>query len=393
MVRRDLWVIEEYGGSGMIQLVVHEIDKDGSWRLWLVAPSDADVMVRRLPLGSVDFSELRRAMVSSLDEIERQLWRVWKDLLGKGLLDGLSVGQSVSLKFSLKLPQQFQWTHPDGLIAYWMKAPVRFLEWKSARKGSAHSLDAIQRVLQECLSLVFQKWQWVPPYLVIIFRTTGRAMGSALPPREESSDRRLRLSVGLLRSYSESSIRRVILHELAHFKRFDEGDLSRVDGGHDARFCELLSMVDPLVSSEPDACRYFFDDIDDAIFANEWGGDPEDVEVQISRARRGSKSRLVSRSGRRNPSRWFGDTMLLLKMIATLQMGRMRKVRVVELDPESGSSTVSNLRSALSLARKRISAMIAADDSSRAKRAHESLTELLREDEEQEARKNMGEWM
>lgn len=197
-------------------------------------------------------------------------------------------------------PEVLKVTHPDAAVSRALNGPYTILQFHEPwTKKSAYTIEQIVSIINDALGTTFRLWDgWAPTALWIRPMQSDRVMGRASPLRDGFKS--LELNRTLFTEYSADSIRRTILHELAHHKRFDEGELGPGDG-HDERFCELLAMVDEVVRAEPRTrCRYFTDDIDHSMLASRAkGAGQQDIVVvyeQIfsvdSRGRRRGNGRM-----------------------------------------------------------------------------------------------------
>jgi hypothetical protein len=141
---------------------------------------------------------------------------------------------------------------------------VTYRGFEKARKRSAHTLAQLHGQVVRALAAARQAWGWGPRALEVSFHETGRAYGLAYAPGSEASKALCRVSLShkLLRDYDLASAWRVLVHELCHHYREEAWPRTRAtkSTSHDERFCEALAKVDPVVGSDPQACRFFTDE-------------------------------------------------------------------------------------------------------------------------------------
>lgn len=151
---------------------------------------------------------------------------------------------------------------------------VRYEGWTPAlARKSAHEFDALHRVVVRAVEACAAAWGWAPAGLLVSFHTSNRAMGLAYNPG--AGNRRVSLATKLLALFDLESIYRTVVHELCHHAREElhprdrSGFRGRLGAliAHDARFCEMLAQVDPLVAANPTSCQFFTDEADDSAVA------------------------------------------------------------------------------------------------------------------------------
>lgn len=145
---------------------------------------------------------------------------------------------------------------------------IRYDGWAPLAKRSAHTLDALHRSIDDAVRKARAVWGWAAEGLVVAFHSGRRALGLAYNPG--AKDRRISLNEVLLEKYNLDSIHRTVLHELCHHAREEmhprvrrrgRGRLAQLDA-HDAKFCEMLGQVDPLVAGSQQQCQFFNDEED-----------------------------------------------------------------------------------------------------------------------------------
>lgn len=135
-------------------------------------------------------------------------------------------------------------------------------------KDSAHSLDALHAMVVRALDVVEDAWEWSPTGLTVQFHRGRRAMGLAFSPGK--GHRLISLAVELLARYDIDSVYRTTLHELAHHAREELHQRPRTKYAdmHDAKFCEMLGLVDEDVRGKgQQKCQFFNDEIDLSVVA------------------------------------------------------------------------------------------------------------------------------
>jgi hypothetical protein len=145
---------------------------------------------------------------------------------------------------------------------------VRVEGWGRISRRSAHTFDGLVGVVSAAVTLCARQWQWRPDGLSVMVHEDDSAMGLAYKPGD--GDRRISLKADLFTNYDLESIRRTVLHELCHHAREELFVRDRFPGfdSHDAKFCELLGMVDPVIRSDPRACEFFTDHQDAGVVAS-----------------------------------------------------------------------------------------------------------------------------
>jgi predicted SprT family Zn-dependent metalloprotease len=140
---------------------------------------------------------------------------------------------------------------------------IQYVGWETVRKKSAHSLDAIHRLLEKAYDETLTHWNWVWLNLRIKFHMSGPAFGLAYSPGR--GDHIISLNARMLGAYTLDSIYRTIVHELCHHYR--EERFPRSIDPHDKQFCDELAKIDRTISGDPRACRHFVDVADPALQA------------------------------------------------------------------------------------------------------------------------------
>jgi hypothetical protein len=143
-------------------------------------------------------------------------------------------------------------------------ALVTYRGFEKIRKSSAHTLAQVHGQVEAALREVREAWGWTPTALEVGFHDSERLRGLAYDPGSEASRALCRISLGrqLVRDYDLRSVWRVLVHELCHHYREEAWPRARTrsTSSHDARFCDALAKVDPVVSADPNACRFFVDE-------------------------------------------------------------------------------------------------------------------------------------
>jgi predicted SprT family Zn-dependent metalloprotease len=140
---------------------------------------------------------------------------------------------------------------------------IRYDGWAPLAKRSAHTLDALHRSVDDAVRKARAAWGWAAEGLVVSFHKKQWALGLAYNPG--AKDRRISISEVLLEKYNLDSIHRTVLHELCHHAREEMHPRTRRRGRsrlaqldtHDAKFCEMLAQVDPLVAGSQQQCQFF----------------------------------------------------------------------------------------------------------------------------------------
>jgi predicted SprT family Zn-dependent metalloprotease len=145
----------------------------------------------------------------------------------------------------------------------WNKDVVIYDGFDVIKKRSAHTLKAIHDSIDRSTKLTKLKWNWVPIRPTVSFHSKSNAMGLAYNPG--GGEHIISLNVRMLADYNMKSIFRVMLHEWCH--HFRDEKFPRTTDPHDSKFCELLSIVDPIVADNRKECTFFTDIKDVAIAA------------------------------------------------------------------------------------------------------------------------------
>ena len=262
--------------------------KNNLWFLLLIATIDTDVLeavVSVRPKADGSFMARGEKMLAGrfVDNARRDGWELgtisyalldgelravtsWVEkAIGRGLI--FRGGSPISSSAGKGLPKEkfrFRIKPPgasaDALVLVYVSDKVWAASSISQRSFGELFLDAYAQAQRH--------WDWSPSRLIVTVAPLVPAarMGLALIWPEsllwDNASYRLMLNPKLLIGYSSRSIWRVIVHELAHLKRAREPIPPKEEtGGHDARFCELLGMVDPIVAKNPVDCIMFRDDV------------------------------------------------------------------------------------------------------------------------------------
>ena len=226
-----------------------------------------------------------------------RLQRWLKKVISDGMLDTkYSIQQPIPKQRkaakSTFAPAKASVVHPDRAVAEAMGGVYVISQFDGSwTKNSAYTFEQIVSIINDAIGTTFRLWGgWAARGLVVVPMKHDRTMGEASPLRD--GVRMLRLNERLFSEYNADAIRRTVLHELAHHKRFDEGFTRADHDGHDARFCELLGMVDEVVRAAPmEQCRYFTDDVDHSmIAARTKSASPDGVVVVFEQTIKFSKS-------------------------------------------------------------------------------------------------------
>jgi len=133
-------------------------------------------------------------------------------------------------------------------------------DWKGTIGSTSVALYGFGRhtkTLKRCADKAFasarKSWSWAPKAIDFVKMEEGPRMGAV-----QKNDTIIWISPQCFR-YSDDSITRVILHELAHQYRFTLPKQSKND--HDKVFCAALSKVDAVVRKNPKGCAMFHDDL------------------------------------------------------------------------------------------------------------------------------------
>lgn len=144
-----------------------------------------------------------------------------------------------------------------------------FVRHDSERRKPAHTEQALISAIEESMSIFHRRWGFVPTRLAVVIKEM-KPMGSSWT-KSAREPHIMSLSWRLVSEYGMKSIKRTILHELSHFYRANLNGYKamRPKHGHDAKFCDILGAVDPLVGASKAQCRFFQDDIDDGAVAKQ----------------------------------------------------------------------------------------------------------------------------
>lgn len=146
---------------------------------------------------------------------------------------------------------------------------IRVDGFRAVERKTAHSFDAISKMLLRAVAGCHRAWGWKAEGLVITFHASARSMGLAYNPGQ--GDRRISLAFSMLEKFDIGSVERTTLHELCHHAREEKYPRSLAVGAlrgaqvHDAKFCAMLEQVDPTVAANQNRCRYFTDVADPAV--------------------------------------------------------------------------------------------------------------------------------
>ena len=137
-------------------------------------------------------------------------------------------------------------------------------------RASKHTLADLHREIDAAVAHCDSVWGWKCSGLEVKFHDAGLALGLAYAPGSgpRSMVRKVSLAAKLVERYDLPSIRRVVIHELCHHYR--EEAFPRVTSSpwarpHDAKFCELLAVADPVVRDDPRSCEGFYEESDPAV--------------------------------------------------------------------------------------------------------------------------------
>ena len=155
-----------------------------------------------------------------------------------------------------------------------LDVPVSYVGFREVERRSAYSLERLHAIVMESLRSTVSAWSgWVPDNLEVRFHGTSKSFGLAFEPGK--GDRKVSLHATLLADYDAKSVWRVIVHELCHHWREERWPRAQFHTtrsqdarrSHDAKFCEQLALVDDVVASSPERCRFFTDTEDPSIVA------------------------------------------------------------------------------------------------------------------------------
>lgn len=257
--------------------------------------ADRFPIVTREPVRELNQRLTHRPISDDPTLVLLQKWL--KKVISDGMLDTkYSIQQPIPKQRkaakSAFAPASVSMVHPDRAVAQAMGGTYLITRFDGSwTKNSAYTFEQIVSIINDAIGTTFRIWDgWAARGLVVVPMKHDRTMGEASPLRD--GVRMLRLNERLFTEYNADSIRRTVLHELAHHKRFDEGFTRADHDGHDARFCELLGMVDEVVRAAPmEKCRYFTDDVDHSmIAARTKSASPDGVVVVFEQTIKFSKS-------------------------------------------------------------------------------------------------------
>lgn len=260
-------------------------------RCWVVSEEFDRVHVQRMPMQILEIEDILR--INSLAEIPlgmRGLYAVFLDLLKSGdVTETMIIGERGAAAAPLpKKPRDHGPIYiygPTQTIKEEMISPAMLHFWGSVEKVTPHSLDSFISAVKESMIDVWREWRWAPKRLVMKIVTPGsETFGSARRPLHEDAPRLVSLNPRLFTEYSMGSIKRTLLHELAHHKVYDEELETGVDiESHGDRFCELLSMVDPTVVGDRERCVHFVEDEDHEAMLARLPRDPSKFYVEVDK--------------------------------------------------------------------------------------------------------------
>lgn len=309
ILRRYQYTGDFFGHSDALLI---ETELHGSW---VVFEDAGRLYVRRILLESLgdvdpsDFIVIRNQR--EMTPLIRSYWNQFVDLAKKGSIHaGVMVGERGEYVTTVVLPKRktdvsMTWDGPTSAIRSAMMRPMFIERWSLVEGKTPHSVDDFRSVLNDALVDVWRAWGWAPRALVIRFTINKNGVyGSATKPESSDGSQIIGLSPKLMGYYTLHSIKRTILHELAHHKVYDEefdGDASIPP--HGDRFCELLGMVDPLVVGNKRECVHFTDDIDYGSIRRRMPEDPSKIIAVISPHKRIKSNQMIAfSSNERKPA-------------------------------------------------------------------------------------------
>lgn len=223
-----------------------------------------------------------------------------------------------------------QEVYPYRSVQVRKKAGPTFVldRFETIAKHSAYTKKQIVSVINEAVEIALKKWGWAPFGLQI--SVNGRrssSMGVSFYVKPDATVRRIEVNPRLFYDYDLKSIRRLLLHELAHHRRFSQGQPYRSSlASHDSEFCRLLSMADPKVKSDRKACVYFTSDVDKDTLSKRVG-DASSAVFHVRESRGRYQVKLTSDDGRASVP-WSKMLMSTLESIGDLYGGKLRQVKV-----------------------------------------------------------------
>lgn len=181
-----------------------------------------------------------------------------------------------------------------------MGVSVPIFGWFRRDARWAYGSKTVSSKLIRALRAMRDAWGYVPKHLVLSISDTGKPglKGLAYPPHRSKDGKLVRLitiSPLLLEEYAPEAFFRVLLHELSHHKRFDEGHLdTSAKKSHDGRFCAILARVDAVVARRPSECRTSRDDVDPAAVRVKYGAAPQELTLRLrSRKEDGRRKKVI----------------------------------------------------------------------------------------------------
>jgi len=228
------------------------------------------------------------------------------------------------------------------------RGAVRYVGFGAYRARSAHTLRSLHRTIEAAVARCERAWSWRCDGLVVKFHDDPEHFGLAYDAGsgERDGERRVSLSAALIERYTLASVERTVMHELAHHFREERWPRPRTADRdpHDARFCEALAKVDPLVAGG-DGCEEFEEFADPSLVAHAvarkraarakaaarppvWSPDAGELVLDHGPAR-APRLRWAPMAGFRWP-RWREPLTddLLLEVLRRFAPGDWRRVRV-----------------------------------------------------------------
>lgn len=254
-----------YAAAGKLDQPAIVASDDGvkwsaAWHLTLLAAGTSSGLLDRSQgtgrWGSVAGASTTRS-ISNLDEKTKALLK-WATKAVSGTNPAASTGASTKA------------TDIRTVLSP-VAGDIRIDGFRAVERKTAHSFDAISKMLLRAVAECHRAWGWKATGLVVTFHASARAMGLAYNPG--AGDRRISLSFSMLEKYDIGSVERTTLHELCHHAREEMFPRKRSTGrgraaeAHDAQFCAMLAEVDPTVAANPRSCRFFTDAADPAVVA------------------------------------------------------------------------------------------------------------------------------
>jgi hypothetical protein len=269
---------------------------------WIAFSEAGRIYIRRVPndVLSKGGDVLRLNSKSEVPEDLRTVFDVFMDLhkkgeVGRHMIMGDRGDVVVPFPASKKRRGHvLQVYGPSQAIIFAMESPAEIHFWDSVSSASPHATSDFTKAVSECLEDVWREWNWAPSKLVIkILGASQSVYGSARAPLFEESRRLICLNPKLLKEYSIDSIKRTILHELAHHEVYDEERESGLSiETHGDRFCELLAMVDPMSRGSKQRCVHFVEDVDYMALLDRLPRDIRKFHVEVLRLKTARKQTI-----------------------------------------------------------------------------------------------------